>query len=275
MRFIQGALACMLALGASTAMAEQGRWVLAIGMAHLDNSRSSSTPQHNELAPSIATRTGLVPTRFDSPGTEQTNGNAAKPILRLAYFLTENWAISANAGVPPKIDVMGTGSVTTPGLLNKIVPPVEMGKAANNPVATAVHWYPSMMMQYYFGHRGDTFRPFVSVGLGYSFFRDVKVSPNFEKNLMAAGSFMTLASTLSPKNSVEADASSAWAPLANIGVAYYPHEDWVLGLTVTYVPTKTTSTIRIKDKNGNVVLTSSADMDIPTIATSATLGYHF
>jgi outer membrane protein len=259
----------------ATAADEDHRWIISVGMAKLDNSRSSSTPQHNELAPSIATKTGLVPTAFDSPGTEQTSGDASKPILRLAYFLTENWAISANAGVPPKISVYGKGSVTTPGLLKGIVPAVDMGRAANNPLATAVHWYPSAMVQYYFGHRGDTFRPFVSAGLGYSFFRDVKVSANFEKNLQAAGSFMTMASTLSPKNTVEADSTSAWAPLFNVGMAYYPAPRWALGLTVTYVPTKTTSIIRIKDKNGNVVLTSSADMDIPTIASSATVGYHF
>ena len=266
---------CALLMSTGLARATQGEWIISPGIANLNNHRSSSTPQHNELAPSIATKTGLVPTQFDSPGTEQTSGNATKPILRLAYFMTDNWAVSVNIGVPPKIDVLGKGTVTTPGLLNKVVPPVMMGDPANNPIATAVHWYPSAMVQYYFGTRHDTIRPFVSLGLGYSFFRDVKVSPNFEKNLKAAGSFMTLASTLSPVNTVEADASSEWAPLYNVGLAYYPDPKWVAGLAVSYVPTKTVSTIRIRDKNGNVVLTSSAKMDIPTVATSLTLGYRF
>ncbi len=266
---------CTLLLLTGTAQAKEGEWILSPGFVHLNNNRSSSTPQHNELAPSIATQTGLVPTQFDSPGTEQTSGNAAKPILRLAYFMTDNWAVSLNVGVPPKIDVLGRGTVSTPGLLNKIVPPVHMGDPANNPIATAVHWYPSAMVQYYFGTPNDTIRPFVSLGLGYSFFRDVKVSPNFEKNLKAAGSFMTMASSLSPVNTVEADASSEWAPLYNFGLAYYPDPKWVAGLAISYVPTKTVSTIRIKDKNGKVVLTSSAKMDIPTVATSLTLGYRF
>ncbi|MBP9217790.1 MAG: OmpW family protein [Sterolibacterium sp.] len=266
---------CTLLMASNLAHATAGEWILSPGIAYLNNDRSSSTPQHNVLAPSIATQSGLVPTQFDSPGTEQTSGNATSLILRLAYFMTDNWAISLNLGTPPKIDVLGKGSVTTPGLLNKVVPPVFMGDPANNPVATAVHWYPSAMVQYYFGSRNDTFRPFVSLGLGYSFFRDVKVSPNFEKNLKQAGGFMAMASTLSTQTTVEADASSAWAPLYNVGLAYYPHPKWVAGVAVSYVPTKTVSTIRIKDKTGNVILTSSAKMDIPTVATSLTLGYRF
>lgn len=265
----------ILAIATSHAYAKEGEWIVSPGIANLNNSRSSSTPQHNVLAPSIATQSGLVPAAFDSPGTEQTSGNATKPILRLAYFMTDNWAVSLNLGVPPKIDVIGHGTVTTPGLLNSVVPPVRMGDSANNPVATAVHWYPSAMVQYYFGKNGDMFRPFASVGLGYSFFRDVKVSPNFEANLKAAGGFMSMASTLSTQTSVEADASSSWAPLVNVGLAYYPDPKWVAGVAVTYVPTKTVSTIRIKDKNGNVILNSSANMDIPTVATSLTLGYRF
>ncbi len=265
----------LLVMAASHTHAKEGEWIVSPGIVNLNNNRSSSTPQHNVLAPSIATQSGLVPTAFDSPGTEQTSGNATKPILRLAYFMTDNWAVSLNLGVPPKIDVIGHGTVTTPGILNSVVPPVRMGDSANNPVATAVHWYPSAMVQYYFGKNGDMFRPFASVGLGYSFFRDVKVSPNFEANLKAAGGFMSMASTLSPQTSVEADASSSWAPLVNVGLAYYPVPQWVAGVAVTYVPTKTVSTIRIKDKNGSVILTSSANMNIPTIATSLTLGYRF
>lgn len=266
---------CALLLATGAAQAVEGEWIISPGIANLNNSRSKSTPQHNVVTPSIATKTGLVPTVFDSPGTEQTSGDATKPILRMAYFLTDNWAVAVNIGIPPKIDVMGKGTVTTPGLLNKIVPPVRMGDPNNNPLATATHWYPSAMVQYYFGSSNDTIRPFVSAGLGYSFFRDVKLSSSFEANLKQVGSFMALASSLSTQNTVEADASSAWAPLVNVGLAYYPDPKWVAGLAVSYVPTKTVSTIRIKDKTGNVILNSSADMDIPTVATSLTLGYRF
>ncbi len=255
--------------------AAAGDLVMTMGLVNIDNSRSYSTPQHNELGSSIATQTGLVPSKFDSPGTEETIGGSVKPILTLTYFMTDHWAITAVGGVPPKLDVNGHGAVTTPGALNAIVPAVDMGRASNNPVATVRHWFPSVMVQYYFGEKSSNWHPFLGAGIGYSFFTDVKLTPNFDKNLQQAGSFLALASTLDTANTTEAKASSAWRPLLNAGVAYHLDDQWSLSLAVSYVPIKTTSTILVRDKTGNVVLTSTAKLDIPTVATSATVGFRF
>ncbi len=259
----------------SPALAASGDLVLSLGLVNIDNSRSYSTPQRNEVAPSIATQTGVVPARFDSPGTEETIGGAIKPILTLTYFMTDHWAVTAVGGVPPVLDVNGHGSVATPGLLNKIVPPVQMGLSANNPIATIRHWFPSAILQYHFANHGDKWDPFLGVGLGFSFFTDVKLRPGFDANLKQAGSFLALSTTLAPRNTTEAKASSAWRPLINAGIAYRLDQKWSMSLSASYVPIKTISTIHVRDKTGRVVLTSTADLDIPTVATSATLGMHF
>ena len=248
---------------------------LSAGLVNIDNSHSYSTEQRNELGHSIGTASGLVPSRFNSPGTEQTIGGAIKPILTLSYHMTDNWSVVAVGGIPPKLDVNGHGRVSTPGVLNKIVPAVEMGKPANNPVATVRHWYPSVMLQYRFGQKQDRFRPFVSAGLGYSFFTDVKLSPNFDNNLHQVGRFLALSTTLDPSNSTEAKASSAFRPIFDLGVSYRFDEHWGMAVSVAYVPIKTVATIHVRDKTGKVVLTSQADLDIPTIATSATIARHF
>lgn len=275
MNATKGLAGCALLLAAGNALAAAGDMMVTFGAVNIDNSRSYSTPQRNEVTTSIATRTGLVPSRFESPGTEETIGNAVKPILTLTYFMTDHWAITAVGGVPPKLDVIGHGSVVTPGALSKIVPAVQMGKAANNPVATIRHWYPSVMVQYFFGEKNDSWHPFLGAGLGFSFFTDVKLEPNFDANLKQAGNFLALATTLDPRNTTEAKASSAFRPIFNAGIAYHLSDKWSTSLAVSYVPIKTTSTIRVRDKTGNVVLISSADLDIPTVATSATLGFHF
>lgn len=263
----------------SPAHAAPGDLVMTMGFVSINNSRSSSTPQHNTLDPNtLGPKLGLVPTSFSSPGTEQTIGNSVKPILTLSYFMTDHIAITAVGGVPPVLDVIGHGSVTTPGLLSGVVPPVEMGKPANNPVATARHWFPSVMVQYHFGEKGDSWHPFVGVGLGYSFFTNVKLGTNFDNNLKLAGGFIA-----DPLNAIvgkaqvstEAKASGRIRPLFNAGVSYMLDDKWSLGASVSYVPIKTVATIRVRDKTGNVVLTSKANLDIPTVATSATLGYHF
>lgn len=275
MKAIRSLAFCGLTLASGAILAAPGDLVVTAGFVNIDNSRSYSTAQRNELGSSIATRTRLVPSQFESPGTEETIGNAVKPILTLTYFMTDHWAVTAVGGVPPELDVIGHGTVTTPGLLNKIVPPVQMGKASNNPVATIRHWYPSVMIQYYFGEKADRWHPFLGVGLGFSFFTDVKLTQNFDNNLRQAGSFLALATTLDPYSTTEAEASSAIRPIFNAGVAYHLDDKWSLGLAVSYVPIKTVSTIRVRDKTGKVVLTSTADLDIPTVASSATVGFKF
>jgi outer membrane protein len=269
------ALATPLLLASGFTHAAAGDIVVTAGLVNIDNSRSSSTPQQNQLSRSIATQTKIVPMNFSSPGTEETIGDAVKPILTMSYFLDSHWAVTAVGGIPPKLDVIGHGAVTTPGILNPIVPAVNMGLAANNPVATVKHWFPSVMIQYHFGDSADNLRPYLGAGIGYSFFTNVQLMPNFDKNLRQAGAFLALATTLDPNTSTEAEASSAFRPLVNAGLSYRLDKTWSACLSVAYVPIKTTSTIRVRDKTGTVVLTSQADLKIPTVATSATVGYHF
>jgi len=264
-----------LALVSSVAAADAGDFVITGGAVNIDNSHSYSGPQQNEISPSIVTQTKLVPSSFSSPGTEQTVGDAVKPILSLTYFMTDRWAITAVGGIPPKLEIYGHGSVTTPGLLNKIVPPVEMGKPGNNPVASVLHWFPSVMIQYYFRERDDKLHPFVGVGLGYSFFTHVRLHENFAQGLKRTGSYLTTASTLDPTDSAEAEATSAFRPLYNVGVSYQVDKAWSVNFSASYVPIKTDAIIRVKDKYGKVALTSTAKLDIPTRATSATIGYTF
>lgn len=273
------ACAALLLCAPSLAHAAPGDLTLSVGFVSINNKRSSSTPQHNTLDPNtLGPKLKLVPAQFESPGTEQTVGGALKPILTLSYFLTDHIAITAVGGVPPVLDVTGHGAVTTPGVLNTLVPAVEMGRAANNPVATARHWFPSVMLQYHFGEKDDRWHPFLGAGLGYSFFTSVKLGQNFDNNLKQAGGFIA-----DPVNallgkavvSTEAKASSAIRPLFNAGISYMLDDKWSLGASVSYVPIKTTATIHVRDKTGNIVLTSKANLDIPTVATSATVGYHF
>lgn len=249
--------------------------VLSVGVINIDNSRSSSGPQQNELGSSIATQTGLVPHSFSSPGTEQTVGDAVKLTLALTYKMTDHWAVTAVAGVPPKLEIYGSGSVTTPGLLNKVVPPVAMGKPANNPVASVLFWYPAVMVQYFFNEPHDTFRPFLGVGIGYSFFTHVRLHENFDHDLKKTGGYLTLASSLDPTDKSSAEATAAFRPLLNAGLNWNLDKRWLMTFSVSYASIKTDSIITIKDKNDKTVLTSTAKLDIPAVASSLTVGYAF
>ncbi len=275
MNRIKSIAALSLILIPGLASAQAGDVVMNVGIVNVNNSRSTSSVQHNVLSSSVATQIGLVPQTFDSPGTKTTIGDSNKPILTLSYFMTDNWAITAVAGIPPKYQLYGQGTVATPGLLNVVVPKVEMGAPGNNPVGSALHWFPNIMAQYFFGERSDTYHPFVGLGIGYSFYTHVRLHQNFEQSLKTTGSVLTLSTTLDPTDSVKADASPQFIPLVSAGVAIPLDKSWLVSLGLTYIPIKTVSTIKIFDKYGNTVMTSKADLDIPAVATSATIGHIF
>ena len=55
---------CPFFLATGAAKAPAGDLVMTMGLVNINNSRSYSTPQHNEIGSSIATQTGIVPSKI-------------------------------------------------------------------------------------------------------------------------------------------------------------------------------------------------------------------
>ena len=268
--------ALSLSLVSSMAAAQKaGDTVVNVGGLYINNQNSSSRPLHTDLGVSLLTQTTLLPQHFDSPGTSLKVGNAVTPLLTVTHFFTDHIAVTSVAGLPPRFDIYGSGTVTTPGVLGAAVPPVVLDKASNNPLATVLQWSPTMIFQYYFRDPNATFRPYLGAGVSYNFFTHVKLNDNFTQDLKNTGGYLAFISTGSNATTVQAKATASFRPVVNAGLNIAFDDKWSGNIGVTYLPLKTDSIITVKDKNGDTVLTSTARINIPAIATNLTLGYKF
>ncbi|MDY7545179.1 OmpW family outer membrane protein [Glaciimonas sp. CA11.2] len=262
-------------ISSMAAAQKAGDTVVNVGGLYINNSKSSSTPLHTDLGVSLLTQTTLLPQKFDSPGTNLRVGNAVTPLLTVTHFVTDHFAITNVAGLPPSFNIYGSGKVTTPGALGAAVPPVVLNQPGNAPLASVLQWSPTLLFQYYFRDPKATFRPYLGAGVSYNFFTHVKLNDNFNQELKNTGGYLAFASTGSNATTIQAKATSSFRPVLNGGLNINFDDNWSGNLGVSYLPLQTDSIITVKDKNGNTVLTSTARLNIPAIATNFTLGYKF
>jgi outer membrane protein len=92
------------------------------------------------------------------PGADAETGDAPTVIVEYERLITPNVGIELVLGVPPKIEAKATGSVAFLG----------------DDVLSARNVSPTLMVTYHFGNPGDTWRPYVGLGVNYTTFTDIK-----------------------------------------------------------------------------------------------------
>jgi outer membrane protein len=166
------------------------------------------------------------------PNTGAVASNPNTFALLMTFFLTDNVATETWLGIPPKIDLKGTGNLSAPGV---------------NPLATARSWAPLMLLKYYFGPSSWKFRPFIGAGAAYKFDTDVRVNPAFQQ-----------AASLQFSNGATADAPSSghfkpgFAPVLNVGANFNLDRHWSLVASLTYLHFSSVGTITTHLPTGNV-----------------------
>jgi len=193
---------------AAPAMAQTaGSNIVNLGWFHLAPQDSSEG-----LTKLTAPSAGYSSTSHSSVSDADTFGFA------LTHFFTDNFAVTADLGIPPKFKLKGEGTLAPLG---------ELG--------TAKQWSPAIVAKYYFGEANSKFRPFVGAGVTYVWYSDVKLSSAFQNsaslNSGAAG------------GNASASLSSSWAPVLNAGATYNFNDRWSMSLSVSYIPLKTDAEI--------------------------------
>ena len=129
--------------------------------------------------------------------------------LQLVYSrrFNEHWDIDLQLGVPPRLDVRGTGTLAPFGVIAQV-------RQAG----------PSAFVTYNFGSAQDRFRPLFGLGVNYSRFYDVKGT---ESGALASG------------GTTRISLSDSFGPAAKIGVSYRLAERWLLVGTIGVARIKT------------------------------------
>lgn len=224
--------------------------------------------------------------------------------LTFNYYVNENVSLQLIGGIPPKVDIKGKGEINAPlsgfakpeGLaalvigdrldLLQNIPITNLGNKSK--AATVRAWTPALEAQYQFGKPGvNKFRPYIGAGLMYAYFNDIKLNPQIESDLEAAGHMIqnvldgkagaALDGTVSSGvMRVEVDADDAIAPIITAGFTYDLNENWYTVASVSYAKLNNKATIDIINESTGVrLINATTKIDIDPLITYLGVGYRF
>ena len=227
------ALTALAAFSLPAAAQSAGSNLVNLGWFHFAPNDSSDPLQIVSPVPSTVAGSGATIKDSDTVG------------LALTHFFTDNIAVTADMGIPPKFKLNGTGTLSALG---------ELGNAKQ--------WSPAIVAKYFFGDAESKFRPFIGAGVTYVWYSDVQLSRSLQTQLAGATASAT------------ADLSSSWAPVANIGASYNFDKNWSVSLSVSYIPLKTDADITGTTAGGTVTKANTS-LTVDPLVTFLSVGYRF
>ena len=145
------------------------------------------------------------------PGGKVDVSDGGEVFGSVTYALSEQVSTELAFGIPPKLDIIGQGSI---GMA---------GKIANTKV-----WAPVLMLQYQLGNPDSTLRPYLGVGVTYTRYRQVTTTP-------------VLSMLTNPGGHTSATIDNAWGAVAQAGITCPFHANWFLDAAVVPMRVKTTA----------------------------------
>jgi outer membrane protein len=247
LKYLTIAAAAMLTASGAAFAQQAGDNVVSLGWFHL-SPQVSSDPLRvtGSSVPGLA---NALNSRLGNTGAQVDDADT--PGLTFAHFFTDNIAVEAVVGLPPKFRLYGQGSLALPG---------------GGSLASAKQWSPALLLKYYFGQANDTWRPFVGIGASYFFYSNIELTPGFQ-------SFASNALTLGPGGNTTATLTNSWAPVFNAGINYNMDKHWTLAFSVSYIPVSTTA--KLTTTRGPITTTSEAKVKLNPVVTFLSLAYRF
>jgi outer membrane protein len=263
----------LLALSAPV-FGQAGTTSVQLGWFHL-HTMEDDHPLETSVTPSPFTEAYGIPTEFTSEGTGASVNDSNTVALLINHFFTDHWAVEFAGGIPAKFDITGKGMISLSGDPDDPLN-VNLGSDQNNPLAKVKQWSPTLLVQYHFLQPSAKLRPYVGVGLTYTWFTDIKLDEDFQASVNnGLGALLAAGAGESGPVHTSADAKSDWAPVLNAGARYLLNEHWSIVGSATYLPLETTATIKIKADSGATLAESKADLGLDTLVTLLTVQYSF
>ena len=211
------------------------------------------------VAPQVSTGpfnssvTVMGQTRALSDSAKSSSIAASNTIgLTATYFITDHIAGEMVAGLPPKFNISGAGSIS------------QYGK-----IGSARMWSPTVLLKYYFGQPTSKLRPFVGLGATYVWFTNAQITNgNFAQNDLRGNTSVSVNRGISP--------------VFNAGLSYNVHKNWFIGASVSFIPMTRTITMNtpnasVPTPRGNAPgrITSTVRARMNPIVTYVNIGYRF
>lgn len=133
------------------------------------------------------------------PGADANVGNATTVLLSFEREVAPNIGVELVLGWPPTITATGAGTVPFLG-----------------EVLTAKNIAPTVMVNYHFGDRAAQWRPYLGLGINYTYFADAKTPYGWDVNL-----------------------SSSWGLAAQAGIDVAIDKQWGLFASIAAIKVKT------------------------------------
>ena len=174
--------------------------------------------------------------------------NSAAFIVSAFYMFTDHIGAELTFGAP---------------VLMKVTTTDPAGSYTNAANARAA--FPSLVAKWVFNDPGDSWRPYVGVGVNYTYFNDVTANLDYPnvRSLANAG----------------ASLSSSWNPVLNGGVIYNFNDHWSLNAGVSWVPLSSTATFSSNVPSfgpyAGGTYTTSGKLNINPFDITLKIGYRF
>lgn len=186
------------------------------------------------------------------PANQQLTGTGAHASstntlgITTEYYVTDHIGIAALFGLPRTVNLVGEGTLSKYGTLG-----------------TARPMPPAIELRYHLFEAQSKFRPFVGLGVNYTWFTQVRATN---------GQFIT--DSVGPGGSMHATLGASWNPVFEVGASYALAKHWSVGASVAYVPVQTHMTIYGQTANGTQIVSKST-LRIEPINVFANVAYTF
>jgi outer membrane protein len=201
---------------------------------------SGSIGALSSSGPAAGGQTGFNAT---TPGTTATIQNATTFIASYFHMFTDNIGAELTIGSPVSMKV----DMTIPNASKSVTS-----------AATTDASFPSIVVKYLFNAPADAFRPFLGLGVNYTYFNNTSANSDALVQELA-GSSQNL--------------SSSWNPVFNAGAIYSLNENWSLNFGVSYVPMS--SNVTFSGAGLGTGTTTTGKLTINPTDVTVKVGYKF
>lgn len=180
-------------------------------------------------------------------GTGVRLRTAQTVVLSYEHYWNESVSAQLALGIPPTHELQGTGTLASFGVLGE-------GQQLS----------PAVIVKWHFAAPGTRLRPFVGLGVNYTWFRRSSVTNDAFR-----------AALYGPDATTSVSAGPSWNIVYSAGLDWPIDAHWSIGLSVAYAPLKTRITVEASNTAFGVPIQVVTDVSMRTLVGGVSLMYAF